>query len=150
MNKPNPDITVITNKPNNGYFAMVFTDNTTDVDIQCMLSDLYGGLVQIVSDVLIECADKLVSMPDPSVSSKEFAEGSEKYLNTLAGMHIEFFNKVKEQLAITSLSNHLEKQGLSKEFSSMLAEGAWKLPGVFEAVLNSMEKYKEENPDDDD
>lgn len=54
MDCKNPNITVITNIPNNGHAAMVFTDNGMCVTAACNSSSLYSGILTLAADLILD------------------------------------------------------------------------------------------------
>jgi len=82
MKKPDSRITVITDIPNNGYAAMVFTDNSMHVSSRCRGSELFHGLVSLTADLLSESSDTDI-MEDPSGYIDDINKGVETFMSSL-------------------------------------------------------------------
>lgn len=54
MDCKNPNITVITNIPNNGHAAMVFTDDGMCVTAACKSLALYSGILTLAADLILD------------------------------------------------------------------------------------------------
>lgn len=82
MKQPDSKITVITDIPNNGYAAMVFTDDSVRVSSHCRGSELFHGLVSLTADLLSESSDTDI-MEDPSQYLDDINKGVNTFMSCL-------------------------------------------------------------------
>lgn len=131
MDKINPDISVFTSMPNNGYYALVFTDSGVMMSANCNRKDAYEGLLEACAQFLLDCIDdkrpefSLFTGHEPN--SEENAQINE-YANLVASVHNTFCEALKSRLTICSIAKQFESAGLPPAFAKMLATGVEALP----------------------
>jgi hypothetical protein len=141
-------ITIISNEPNNGYIALVFTDKGVNMSSDCSLKDAYNGLIQVAADVIIDVASGIT--PPPSVKAKDEEEYDKKataHIKELDKILEKFTRELKERIMIESAASQFKSTGMNDTFAHMLAEGMHKLPGVFEVVDDLLKEDKKDSKD---
>lgn len=124
-------VTVICTEPNNGYYAMVFTDKGTLMRSQCSIGDMYDGLVRTVSNLLLHCVNNITPMPKVKEITPKAKVEVDRYVEVLQAALIDFIESVQHQMCIDSTAHQLEADGLDKVFADMLAQGIHEFPGKF-------------------
>lgn len=152
MDKINPEISVFTTMPNNGYLAMVFQDTGVAMSANCSKKDAYEGLLEVCSHFLLDCIDD--ARPDFSKFSggeptPEEEAQIEKYAELVASAHDTFCEDLKSRLTIGSTTKQLEDTGLPHIFAKILATGMEIFPGRFERDSED-DGFDDEDPDDPD
>lgn len=152
MDKINPEISVFTTMPNNGYLAMVFQDTGVAMSANCSKKDAYEGLLEVCSHFLLDCIDD--ARPDFSKfsggeSTPEEEAQIEKYAKLVASVHGTFCEDLKSRLNIGSTTKQLEATGLPHIFAKILATGMEIFPGRFERDSED-DGCDDEDPDDPD
>lgn len=152
MDKINPEISVFTPMPNNGYYALVFTDSGVAMSANCNKKDAYEGLLEACAQFLLDCIDD--ERPDFSLfNGRELKPDEEakidRYAELVASAHAAFCNALKSRMAIGSTAKQLEASGLPPAFAKMLATGMEVFPGKFEKAFTD-DDCDEENSDDSD
>ena len=152
MDQINPEISVFTTMPNNGYLAMVFQDTGVAMSANCSKKDAYEGLLEVCSHFLLDCIDD--ARPDFSKFSggeptPEEEAQMEKYAELVAAAHDTFCEDLKSRLTIGSTTKQLEDTGLPHIFAKMLAIGMEIFPGRFERASED-DSCDDEDPDDSD
>lgn len=152
MDKINPEISVFTTMPNNGYLAMVFQDTGVAMSANCSKKDAYEGLLEVCSHFLLDCIDG--ARPDFSKFSggeptPEEEAQIEKYAELVASAHDTFCEDLKSRLTIGSTTKQLEDTGLPHIFAKILATGMEIFPGRFERDSED-DGFDDEDPDDSD
>lgn len=152
MDKINPEISVFTTMPNNGYLAMVFQDTGVAMSANCSKKDAYEGLLEVCSHFLLDCIDD--ARPDFSKFSggeptPEEEAQIEKYAELVASAHDTFCEDLKSRLTIGSTTKQLEDAGLPHIFAKILATGMEIFPGRFERDSED-DGFDDEDPDDSD
>ena len=152
MDKINPEISVFTTMPNNGYLAMVFQDTGVAMSANCSKKDAYEGLLEVCSHFLLDCIDD--ARPDFSKFSggeptPEEEAQMEKYAELVASVHGTFCEDLKSRLNIGSTTKQLEATGLPHIFAKILATGMEIFPGRFERAFED-DGCDDEDPDDSD
>ena len=151
MDKINPEISVFTTMPNNGYLAMVFQDTGVAMSANCSKKDAYEGLLEVCSHFLLDCIDD--ARPDFSKFSggeptPEEEAQIEKYAKLVASVHDTFCEDLKSRLTIGSTTKQLEDTGLPHIFAKILATGMEIFPGRFERDSED-DGCDDEDPDDE-
>lgn len=152
MDKINPEISVFTTMPNNGYLAMVFQDTGVAMSANCSEQDAYEGLLEVCSHFLLDCIDD--ARPDFSKFSggeptPEEEAQIEKYAKLVASVYGTFCEDLKSRLNIGSTTKQLEAAGLPHIFAKMLATGMEIFPGKSERDSED-DGFDDEDPDDSD
>ena len=151
MDKTHPEISVFTSMPNNGYYALVFTDSGVAVSANCDRKDAYEGLLEACAQFLLDCIDN--KRPDFSqfighkLNPDENAQ-IDRYAGLVASVHTEFCEALKSRLAICCTARQLEESGLPSVFARMVATDLEARPEKSENV--STDDCDEEDPDDSD
>lgn len=153
MDKINPEISVFTSMPNNGYYALVFTDSGVAMSANCNRNDAYEGLLEACAHLLLDCIDD--KRPDFSLfTGRELNSDEEaqidKYAELVASAHSTFCDALKSRLAIGSTTKQLEASGLPYVFAKMLATGMEAFPGKFEEAFIDDDCDEEDSDDSDD
>lgn len=154
MDKNNPEISVFTSMPNNGYYALVFTDSGVAMSANCRRQDAYEGLLEACAQFLLDCIDD--NRPDFSLFTGHELNPDEnaqidKYAELVASVHDSFCEALKSRLAIGSTTKQLEASGLPHIFAKMLATGMEAFPGKFEkAFADDCDEEDEDSSDDND
>ena len=146
MNKDCGHITVMCDRPNNGYYAMVFTDSGTLMRSQCSTGDIYEGLVHSVSDVLMHCVEQMRPQPKVTEITEEAKADIDKYVDAMHTAFTSFMKAVQKQMCIDCTARQLKAEGLDSVFADMLAEGIHTFPGKFTPADN---KEEDDNADVD-
>ena len=142
MDKINPEISVFTSMPNNGYYALVFTDSGVAMSANCKKQDAYEGLLEACAQFLLDCIED--KRPDinlfkgRNLNSDESAQ-VEKYAELIASVHDTFCEALKSRLTIGSTTKQLEASGLPHILAKMLATGMETFPGEFEKAFTDDE-----------
>lgn len=151
--KVNPEISVFTTFPNNGYLALVFQDNGVAFTANCKKKDAYEGLLEVCANFLLDIIDDV--RPDvqelkksPEISDEDM-EKIDRYATAVAAAHSAFCQALESRLSIGSVTKQLEASGLPHIFAKMLATGMEAFPGKFEKASND-DDCDEEVPDDSD
>lgn len=152
MDKTNPEISVFTAMPNNGYLAMVFQDSGVAMSANCSKKDAYEGLLEVCSHFLLDCIED--KRPDFSkfLGGKPTPEEEaqiEKYAELVASAHDTFCEALKSRLTIGSITKQLEATGLPHIFAKMLATEMEDLPEQSDRASEE-DGCDEEDPDDSD
>ena len=152
MDKIDPEISVFTTMPNNGYLAMVFQDTGVAMSANCSKKDAYEGLLEVCSHFLLDCIDD--ARPDFSKfsggeSTPEEEAQIEKYAKLVASVHGTFCEDLKSRLTIGSTTKQLEDTGLPHIFAKILATGMEIFPGRFERASED-DGCDDEDPYDSD
>lgn len=152
MDKINPEISVFTTMPNNGYLALVFQDSGVAMSANCSKKDAYEGLLEVCSHFLLDCIDD--ARPDFSKFSggeptPEEEAQIEKYAELVASTHDTFCEDLKSRLTIGSTTKQLEDTGLPHIFAKILATGMEIFQGRFERDSED-DGFDDEDPDDSD
>lgn len=152
MERLNPEISVITTFPNNGFLALVFQDNGVTFAADCKKKDAYEGLLEVCANFLLDIIDDV--RPDvqelkqgPEMSDEDM-EKIDKYATAVAAAYSAFCQALESRLSIGSVTKQLEASGLPHVFAKMLATGMEAFPGKFERA--SDDDCDEEVPDDSD
>ena len=152
MDKINPEISVFTAMPNNGYLVLVFQDTGATMSANCSKKDAYEGLLEVCSHFLLDCID------DKRPDFNKFSGGEptpeeeaqiKKYAELVASVQSTFCEALKSRLTIDSTTKQLEATGLPHIFAKMLATGMEILPGTFERAFTD-DGCDDEEPDDSD
>ena len=153
--KVNPEISVFTTFPNNGYLALVFQDNGVAFTANCKKKDAYEGLLEVCANFLLDIIDDV--RPDvqelkksPEISDEDM-EKIDRYATAVAAAHSEFCQALGSRLSIGSVTKQLEASGLPHIFAKMLATGMEAFPGKFEKASNDdCDEEDEDSSDDND
>lgn len=135
-------VAVICTEPNNGYYAMVFTDKGTLMRSQCNIGDMYEGLVHTVSDLLLHYANSITPMPDVKELTPESQAEMDNYVGGLYDVFTAFMKSVQNQICIESSARQFEAVGLDKSLADMLAHEIHKRSG-------NPDSEEDEDEDDD-
>ena len=135
-------VAVICTEPNNGYYAMVFTDKGTLMRSQCNIGDMYEGLVHTVSDLLLHNANSITPMPDVKELIPESQAEMDNYVDGLYDVFTAFMKSVQNQICIESSARQFEAVGLDKSLADMLAHEIHKRSG-------NPDSEEDEDEDDD-
>jgi len=153
--KVNPEISVFTTFPNNGYLALVFQDNGVAFTANCKKKDAYEGLLEVCANFLLDIIDDV--RPDvqelkqsPEMSDEDL-EKIDRYATAVAAAHSAFCQALESRLSIGSVTKQLEASGLPHVFAKMLATGMEAFPGKFEKASNDdCDEEDEDSSDDND
>jgi hypothetical protein len=155
MDKINPEISVFASMPNNGYYALVFTDSGVAMSANCKKQDAYEGLLEACAQFLLDCIED--ERPDFSLfNGRELNPDEEaqidKYAELVASVHESFCEALKSRLAIGSTTKQLEASGLPHIIAKMLATGMEAFPGKFEKAVtdDDCDEEDEDSSDDND
>lgn len=144
MNKINPDISVFSTIPNNGYMAMVFTEDGVVMAADCKKKDIYRGLLEISAHFLLDSIDEL----RPKPGEEDYSEKADRYAEAVELAYDNYCEALHKGMTIDCTRRQLEDTGLPEPFASMLANGMEALPGEFKRVDD--DEYDEEEDDSDD
>lgn len=147
MDKINPDISVFTSVPNNGYYALVFTDSGMIMSANCSKKDAYEGLLGACARFLLDCIDN--EKPHFNLLTSHELNPEEKsqidrYTKLIESVHDTFCKELKSRLAIDSTTKQLESVGLPHIFAKILATSMEVFPG------NSKKELIDEDASDDE
>lgn len=153
--KVNPEISVFTTFPNNGYLALVFQDNGVAFTANCKKKDAYEGLLEVCANFLLDIIDDV--RPDvqelkksPEISDEDM-EKIDRYATAVAAAHSAFCQVLGSRLSIGSVTKQLEASGLPHIFAKMLATGMEVFPGKFKKASNDdCDEEDEDSSDDND
>lgn len=152
MDKLNPEISVFTSMPNNGYYALVFTDSGVLMSANCNKRDACKGLLEACAHFLLDCADaerpNLGLFTGHEPNSEERAQ-LDSYAELVAEVHDKFCEALKSRLVIGSTARQLEANGVPHDLAKLLATGMEAFPENFEQVFTD-DGCDEEEPDDSD
>lgn len=121
MSKPN--LTVICDKPNNGYYNIMFLDEGMLITSECKTKDAYEGLMRGVAELLLDCAESYMAK-----ENKDMGDGTE-LAKHIASLHHRFTETLGNQLAILSASRQLIKEGMHPEIAEEVAKAMNIFPG---------------------
>lgn len=141
-------ITIISNEPNNGYIALVFTDKGVNMNSDCSLKDAYNGLIQIAADVIIDVASS--TTPPPSVKTEneeDYDKKATEHIKELDRVIGKFTKQLKERVMIEATASQFKSTGMDDIFAHMLVEGMYKLPGIFEFVNDLLKEDEKDTKD---
>ncbi len=154
MKKINPDISVFTTFPNNGYLALVFPDNGVAFTANCKKEDAYEGLLEVCAHFLLDVVDDV--RPDiheleqnPEMSDEDMKK-IDRYATAISAAHSAFCQALESRLSIGSMTKQLEATGLPHTFAKMLATGMEAFPGKFEKAFTDDDCDEEDSDDSDD
>lgn len=155
MDKINPEISVFTTMPNNGYLALVFQDTGVAMSADCSKKDAYEGLLEVCAHFLLEYSDESPEFNKFSGEEPTPEEEAqiEKYAELVASGHRTFCEALKRRIIIGSITKQLEATGLPHIFAKMLATGMEILHGAFERAFTDDgcdDEEPDEEPDDSD
>lgn len=145
-----PAITILCDRPNNGYLALVFTDDGSILSSRCKMSDAYAGLVCAVSDLILDCAEQECPAPDAEAmtdDSKEARQKTEKWLEEILDASSEFMSEVLSKLSVSITAKKLIATGVPEDAAPFLAEVMTKAAELKHRQETS-DKEKEESEDD--
>lgn len=154
MEKINPEISVFTAFPNNGYLALVFQDNGVAFTANCKKKDAYEGLLEVCAHFLLDAIDdvrpNIQELKQSSEMSDEDMEKIDRYAAAVAAAHSAFCQALESRLSIGSVAKQLEANGLPSVFAKMLATGMEMFPGKFERVDTDDDCDEEDDDSSDD
>lgn len=153
MDKINPEISVFTSMPNNGYYALVFTDAGVIMSANCNKKDAYEGLAEACAQFLLDCIDDkrpdLVLLTGNAPNPDEEAQ-IDRYAELIASVYNTFCETLKSRLAIDSTAKQLEASGIPHIFAKMVAAGMEAFPERFEKAFTDDDEEEETSDDSDD
>lgn len=114
MDKENLKISVFTSQPNNGYVAMVFFENKLAISSECKQSDLYKGLLELCSEVILDTVEEDRPKGD--------SEKIDSYASALTKARLDFYHMLDRCISIETTARQLIERGMSYEEARALAE----------------------------
>lgn len=152
MDKIRPEISVFTSMPNNGYYALVFTDSGMVMSASCNRKDAYEGLLEACAQFLLDCIDD--KRPDFNLLTGHELNPDEesqidRYAKLIASAYDTFCMNLQSRLTVDSTTKQLEATGLPHIIAKMLATGMEAFPGKSEKDFTD-DGCDEEDPDDSD
>lgn len=154
MEKINPEISVFTAFPNNGYLALVFQDNGVAFTANCKKKDAYEGLLEVCAHFLLDAIDdvrpNIQELKQNPEMTEEDMEKIDRYATAVAAAHAAFCQALESRLSIGSVAKQLEANGLPSIFAKMLATGMEMFPGKFERADTDDDCDEEDSDDSDD
>lgn len=134
-----PEITVISSKPNNGYLALVFTDDGVMFTSNCNREDAYNGLLRITADLLLECVESIQQLPE----SKE--DDIDKFMNVMMKAHLAYSTHLRDQMGKLMIEKRLVKSGMPELLANLIAS---KLEELSEELSKKLDDTKDDAEDD--
>lgn len=153
MDKINPEISVFTSMPNNGYCAIVFTDFGMMLSANCDKKDAYKGLLEACAHFLLDfIKDKrpdITSLTGSELNPDETRQ-IDDYADSIGSVYNTFCKDLKSKLIVGSTTQQLEAAGLPHSFARILAAGMEVFPEKFEKVSPDAGCDEDEVDDSDD
>lgn len=109
-----PEITVISSKPNNGYLALVFTEDGVMFTSNCSREDAYNGLLRITADLLLECVESIEQLP-------ESKDDVDKFMNVMMKAHLAYSTHLRDQMGKLMIEKRLVKSGMPELLANLIA-----------------------------
>lgn len=131
-----PEITVISSKPNNGYLALVFTEDGVMFTSNCSREDAYNGLLRITADLLLECVESIQKIPEA-----EAEEDIDKFLKVMMKAHIAYSTHLRDQMGKLMIEKRLVKSGMPELLANLIASG-------LEDISERLSKEQDETEND--
>ena len=136
----NPDITIICNKPNNGYYAMVYTDDGMIISSACTRADVYNGLLHAVAKLLLDTVE--LSKGEIRVDSDNI-DNLDELASAIAIAHNTFANDLERTLLTQSTARAMQHKGLPEMLAQILAN-------ALESIRSKSESEKSEEDDSEE
>lgn len=130
-----PEITVISSKPNNGYLALVFTEDGVMFTSNCSREDAYNGLLRITADLLLECAESIQKIPE----SKE--DDVDKFMNVMMKAHLAYSTHLRDQMGKLMIEKRLVKSGMPELLANLVAS---RLDDILEKLSKEQDEAEDE------
>lgn len=153
MDKTHPSISVFTSMPNNGYYALVFTDSGVAMSANCKKQDAYEGLLEACAQFLLDCVNDEIPDFNPP-NSRELTPDEEaqvdRYAELIVKAHNAFYEALRSKLIIGVTTKQFELRGIPHGLARALAAGIEAFPEKFEKAFGNDDCDEEDYNDSDD
>ena len=114
-NEDAPQVTVMVDRPIEGFAAMVFLDGGMLVKTECKQSDAFDGYIKAVAALIVNMAKDMEPMPDINgMPTEENLVQLKKHMTALKFLQDRFSHYLAEQISIAAAAQQFIKDGLSE------------------------------------
>jgi hypothetical protein len=119
-----PKVTVICDRPVEGFTALVYLKDGLVVKSEAKSSDAWDGFIKAVSNLIVDIASDLEPMPDveDKPTKKDLAQ-VHKHVGALRYLHSKFADALAEQISIAATAQQFTKDGMPEGMAQMLVGG---------------------------
>lgn len=153
MDKTHPEISVFTSMPNNGYYALVFTDAGVVMSANCNKKDAYEGLLEACARFLLDCVEDKrpgLSLLNGHMPTSDERAKIDNYAELVAKVHDTFCEALKSRLVVGSATAALEANGVPHILAKLIATGVEAFPESLKKASPDDGCDEEESDDSDD
>lgn len=108
-----PQVTVICDRPVEGYTVLAYLKNGVVVKSESTHSDAWDGFIKAVASLIVDIGADLEPMPDvKGMPTKEDLAQVRKHISALKYLHSKFAEALAEQVSIAATAQQFTKDGM--------------------------------------
>lgn len=119
-----PKVTVICDRPVEGYTTLVFLKDGMVVKSEAKSSVAWDGFIKAVSSLIVDIAGDMEPMPDvEGMPTEEDLIQVKKHIAALKYLHSQFSEALAEQISIAATAQQFTKDGMPQGMAQAVVSG---------------------------
>ena len=119
-----PKVTVICDRPVEGYTTLVYLKDGMVVKSEAKSSDAWDGFIKAVAKLIVDIAGDIEPMPDvEGMPTEEDLAQVKKHIAALKYLHSQFNKGLAEQVSISATAQQFTKGGMPEGMANAIVGG---------------------------